>query len=362
MSRSNTTVNGQQFLSLALWGSLLVSLTSPAVVSAQNPSGAARGRLPDGRAYRVDPASGMRLSDYVAELEVTTDDLKRQNVALEDEVSEKRRQIEQYARQTGVTIAPKIKESTLVDKGLPPAKSAPIACSPMDPQVVALQTRIKTLEASLGGAAGSESPASAMAKCDYNTPANPLYTEVLTLKRTLADNVSAKEGSDASHQQLAALEQQLTAVNKQLVDKQGQIDQLQQRLAQTEVKTEPRGRQTAPIQAALPIQEAPPVAVAVAPAPVTNLADKNELNAMLTRVQALVIQRKDLLDAVKAKGKGVVVPIQPLVTKGRVTLDDIRTNVQRFQPGQDPAGTKASINEVEQILKDDIAVLSRLSR
>ena len=78
----------------------------------ENPHSPNHGRLPDGRAFRIDQASGLRLSDYIAELEVSADDLRRQVVALEDELNERRQTIEQYERQTGVKVSTKIKTPT----------------------------------------------------------------------------------------------------------------------------------------------------------------------------------------------------------------------------------------------------------
>ena len=54
----------------------------------------ARGRLPDGRAYRTDQ-SGTQLVDYIAELEVNLDTLNRKVRGLEDELKEKQRALEQ---------------------------------------------------------------------------------------------------------------------------------------------------------------------------------------------------------------------------------------------------------------------------
>lgn len=44
-----------------------------------------RGRLPDGRAYRTD-AQGVRIIDYIAELELSVEDLSRQIQDLESEL------------------------------------------------------------------------------------------------------------------------------------------------------------------------------------------------------------------------------------------------------------------------------------
>jgi len=52
-----------------------------------------RGRLPDGRAYRTDN-QGNQLVDYIAELELNLDSLKRRVNGLEDEVSAKQRMLD----------------------------------------------------------------------------------------------------------------------------------------------------------------------------------------------------------------------------------------------------------------------------
>ncbi len=342
-----------------------VLLMNPQESVGQNAPKANRGRLPDGRAYRIDAASGMRLSDYIAELEVTADDLRRQMVALEDEVSERRRQVEEYERTTGVKLATKIKETTLVDKSsLPPARSAPISCSPDDPMVASLRARVKELEAgggvapvpgSFGGPVASGAPVAPVAPgapvapapgttqqpqtaCDWNSPANPLRSQLA-------------ETSEQGKRQAALLGEQLASVNNQLLEKNRKIEELESKAASVGERSEPRARQT-------------PQAVPVVSETVASTASNNErvelVNA-LNKLQGLVIKRKDLLDNVKKTGKGVTVPIQPLVTRGRVTLDDLRTNVQRFQTGHDSTGIRATLAEIEQILHDDIAVLNRLS-
>jgi hypothetical protein len=48
-----------------------------------------RGRLPDGRAFRTD-GGGNQIVDYIAELELTVEQLNRRVHGLEDEVLEKR--------------------------------------------------------------------------------------------------------------------------------------------------------------------------------------------------------------------------------------------------------------------------------
>ena len=103
------------------------------------------GRLPDGRAYRIDP-SGYRIIDELAELEVSVSDLERQNSALENETAEKQKIIEQLRQ--GKCAAAAISETDLTARkaasGLPPPAS--ISCSSLTEP---LQTRISDLESRL---------------------------------------------------------------------------------------------------------------------------------------------------------------------------------------------------------------------
>lgn len=58
---------------------------------------AARGRLPDGRAFRTD-AQGNQLVDYIAELELSVEQLNRRVHGLEFEVEERQKQIERMSK------------------------------------------------------------------------------------------------------------------------------------------------------------------------------------------------------------------------------------------------------------------------
>lgn len=68
-----------------------------------------RGRLPDGRAYRVDD-QGNEIVDYIAELEMEMEGLRRRVHGLEDELQEKQRRLDQGGARQG----PPVSERTLV--------------------------------------------------------------------------------------------------------------------------------------------------------------------------------------------------------------------------------------------------------
>lgn len=67
--------------------SLVISISDSNAQS--NPD---HGRLSNGQAYRIDN-QGMRLSDYLAELEVTNGELKNKIAGLEEEISETNRKL-----------------------------------------------------------------------------------------------------------------------------------------------------------------------------------------------------------------------------------------------------------------------------
>jgi chromosome segregation ATPase len=121
----------------------------------------AKGRLPDGRAYRTDE-QGMELVDYIAELEVTIEEQKRQIHGLQYEVEEKEDVIEALKRNGGTT--PEIVEKDLLARQTArevlavPLKAkeecpAPVACPQQaacapcsDTGAAACTARVKTAE------------------------------------------------------------------------------------------------------------------------------------------------------------------------------------------------------------------------
>lgn len=82
-----------------------------------------KGRLADGRAYRIDE-QGYRLIDQLAEYEVKVEELRRQVITLEDELIEKNKQIVGFRNRAGSASQLAFKEKDLLkgepQKPLPP--------------------------------------------------------------------------------------------------------------------------------------------------------------------------------------------------------------------------------------------------
>ena len=166
-----------------------------------------RGRLKDGRAFRKGD-SGYQITDHIAELEVTVDDLKRQVRALEDEVTDKRQEIAslkgaQGDTQSKCTPCPSIKEETMFStpsKQKPQAK--PLPCPVCDTS--SLERDIRLLETKLANAASKNDQRAAS-------------SETESLKRQIQ--------AEKDLQQSARIE--ITAVQGQLRASQEQVQQLE---------------------------------------------------------------------------------------------------------------------------------------
>lgn len=106
----------------------------------------ARGRLPDGRAFRTD-VEGNQLVDYIAELEVGIETLNRQLESAQEELRDK---------ETALTICKAGVKEGLKEKSLPvpgfvpgnlaPASSVPTqSCDPQNARIAQAESEIRTL-------------------------------------------------------------------------------------------------------------------------------------------------------------------------------------------------------------------------
>src|SRR5262245_34529645 len=127
---------------------------------AENPDSV--GRLPDGRPYRVDE-NGYKLSDHIADLEVTVNDLQNQVQSLEYELEQKNRDLESAGMP--VTPSSKLKKQA---GGVAQAQ-CPLAPS-CDAMIQPLRLRISQLEGALSQRpTPSFAPSSPPPSCDDQT-------------------------------------------------------------------------------------------------------------------------------------------------------------------------------------------------
>lgn len=94
---------GRQWITGRAVGAIFLSLSVVSLSARVLADDPARGRLPDGRAFRTD-SDGVQLVDYIAELEVNIEALNRRVSGLEGEVTEKQHQIERLAAGQGNVV------------------------------------------------------------------------------------------------------------------------------------------------------------------------------------------------------------------------------------------------------------------
>lgn len=346
-----------------LTGALLSVMLGAASASAEPQ----RGRTTDGRAYRIE--KGMRLTDYIAELEVANDDLRRQLNAAEDELIDL-----QKAGQSGAK-AP-VKEKDLISGA--PTKAAPLP--PARQESDSCQLELSNTRSQLESANARLREVRPPVACNYESPENPYLKQVRELERLSASGEAATRAQLIEEQgKRADLERELESVRsdastqrEKVAGLEAQLGESKRTLASARESARESTREDSLSRAALaqPVKASAEEKVAeVAPAAVPSAHDeqsltqlRTELNTSLQSIQSLIIERKNLLDSIKSRGKGVSINLQPLTARSGKSLDTLRAEVKALSSTSGAGELRTGIAEIAKILNDDIGVLKRLSR
>lgn len=298
-------------------------------VSMADDSTPTRGRLRDGTAYRMDSA-GNKLSDYIAELEVTNAELRRQLTAAE----------EQAAGRQGVAAVPTPSSAvaSLPETKCPvcPYTEASVASAVKtavtnEKQICEHRLKSAAIE---GSSTASLAASSAAASCEQRA------------EQRLTD--TQRELS----QQIAKLKDENQALSQQLMDTQDQ-------LASVEKAAERREEQRASLASeATTLAETSPIVASSGRAGSTNL--KQAFAAELATTQNLIMTRKSLLDTLRSKRPSISLSPQSLVAKDGTSLDSVRSQIASNSATANEAKLARDLKEIQTVLKDDISVLSRL--
>jgi hypothetical protein len=87
---------------------------------------------------------------------------------------------------------------------------------------------------------------------------------------------------------------------------------------------------------------------------------KKEFAQSIKVVQDKILKRKDLFDSLAKRGSSVRIQLQPLAAKNGMSLDALRRQIASLQSEQQIEQTRKALQEIDSLLDDDIAVLSRL--
>lgn len=316
------------------------------------------GRYPDGRPYRVSE-DGYRLSDHLAELEVSIEDLKRQVNILEDELNKKDKQLA-LARSgscihEGTAIVEKniVVSAPLTEKKEKPTSFTNSAdCQCITDCSAATNAKISQLERDLNVARTS---GQLVAK---TTDDQPLHQRISELQRALMEGPS-KESLEREQEQRARLETSLGGLEKTLQEKENRIRYLEGKLDQGKPGVSGPPAKSMDVANAASALASKQSMESMSQAEI--IQKKSQYQAQLKEIQQLISRRKALLDGLKGSGKGVSVTIQLLVTSSGKTLDSVRAQVLRLQ-GDDGSEIESSLDHFQKLLESDIQVLTRLTK
>jgi DNA repair exonuclease SbcCD ATPase subunit len=317
-----------------------------------------KGRLDDGRAYRVDK-DGFQIIDQVAELEVASDDLRRQVVALEDELKEKNKLIERlggakYLEQD------RVNESDLLSGSkskLPRAKTiADLKKKSKDcgEHTVKLQQELEELE--------KESLAQIESLKKAQQLSQDKQRELEQQIAQLQQQVSGDAEKTSANQ---ALEKQANALKETNAKLEAEVEKLQARVLAANQQLEKFGgaqkitsasssrRQSRAMLAPKVIE---PVSMAY-----RSPENKRKFFGSLKKIQSKIMKRKQLIDGLKKSKKGVLISASPLRTAGGISLDRIRREV-RYGGILSDYQLREAILEIHRILNRDIKTAQRLTK
>lgn len=337
------------------------------------------GRLQDGRAYRIE--NGFQLVDHIAELEVTVDELRQQLAASES---------------TGMPIAKSVNSSCAnettglrekiarLEQGLAQCSAARQStgmdncesiASPLRQQISALKTSLEAAPRAdqlFSEQRRSSSLVSELAGRDKQV--NGLSQQLVDTREQLAaaqvqlvakdDLIRALESDDKTNaRRLSALEQQL--VETEAVAKRNKT--LEQELTLARAQLQARASLARHIDSGEP--EASAVEVSEQPRQsyqavenddATLRQSKSEFQRTLSGIQGLILQRKNLYDALKGAGKGVSVQIGPPAAGDGRSLDKVRLEVANLNRSSDLDSIALALSQIQRQLADDVSVIRRL--
>ncbi len=305
------------------------------------------GRLRDGRAYRIDNA-GVHIIDELAELEVTADDLRRQVVALQDEVEKLRGGCPSKGLITEKDLAPAKESAPVVT--CPSSKPCPtVVC----PQVACPETHCPVTALPEKSAYCGELTGALVGRA--NDLEQQLDREKQAAESRCSERVSAAEtrcgrtvsGFDAAMGERAGVEDRL----------RGQIVQLEKELelSRSEIKKlQAQAGETKETKEAV-------VAAISSGAEVERKALGGGARQKLQQIQQLIMERKSLVEAARGR-KAVSVSARPLVTKSGTALDTVRSRAMALMTPAEHEQFTNDLSEIEAILREDIQLLKRITK
>lgn len=362
-----------------------------------------RGRLPDGRAYRTD-SGGNQLVDYIAELELSVDNLKRQVSGLEYEVEQKQAIIDS-GPSAGCAVG-KIKESDLLKTGQKTEVKSALVSPPAITCPACDCTAQITEAKSTGRLEGEEAARRSSAEASYQNQARDAELQrvkaelasartALSQREALATKLQTQLGKasaeqqevqakdkevESAHRELASLRESRDGLEEERESLVLKIESLQKENETLRARNQAKDSELRAIQASYAQAERSRASEAAEPAsrPAEIRAAYNSgrsgardaaldsfrgrIGTSLNQIQGLVNQRDRLYQAYMNSNRVVnFTPAQARASNG-MTISQIRSESENAQTVRELALLTRAVSEIRSKIEFDIGMMERMRR
>ncbi len=292
-------------------------------------SDAERGRLPDGRAFRTD-VEGTQVVDYIAELEVTIEQLNRRVLGLEDEIRDKKGALERL--ESGRAAEAILKEKNLLAENAALqeaiAKNRPSSC---DDQVRVVKAELDQAHSDVD----IERQLSVKRSEEYESTITNLQATIEDLKRVVeAREAALKEASDRAAE--------------------GQDQAQAEKSAVAAILTADPA-----VPSALPQEQRASLSIARLRA-VESIRGK--LLTELNQLKGLIATRDQNFRVYSQKRQTVAFRPSVLVARSGRDVAAIQQGIQAANAVADLSVYRRDISEIEAKAQDDLALMSRMAK
>ncbi len=203
---------------------------APLSLFAEDPS---HGKLPDGRAFRVD-SEGNEIVDYIAELETTNDSLNRRIHGLESEVEEKQKQLERLQQGGGRDLV----EHDIGAGGTSASKVAPVPQAQTVTQIVTKEVADPRVLAELTQtqnelAAEREARTQERARLENQLRDLQSNLQRKTTELSQANSEQIRRSNDTSSREITTLRAKISSLEDALSKKNTEIDTIYSQMMET---------------------------------------------------------------------------------------------------------------------------------
>lgn len=331
----------------------LALFCSCAVIALAEPE---RGRMADGRAYRVD-SEGNQLVDYIAELELSVDGLNRRVQGLEDEVIAKQQIIDRLS--SGQPAESRLVEKDIVESR--PAKADSFALTDDSAERIALAEKTtreldaqkRSCEVQAAELKSQLASLQSRQQGDYSE-AQARISETRALVDSERQSCEAR--IEKSSEKIALLEESIRVRDGQIENMEADLKQVRSQSESLRRESEMRARMMPSVQTAGTSHSAP-----ASPAKMRALDTiRGSINTELNQIGTLLQTRDRLVAQYGTKTGTLSFKPSRAVSASGLSVDQIRVRVSSAASVSDLSQLRYETSQIKNRIQEDIALIKRM--